>query len=196
MHFIVVHAFQNGTFDPRINETLLVLIPKGDRQETVKHFRHISLCNVMYKIISKVLVLRLKKFIFELVNLLQASFIPGHYASDNILITQEMLHSIQASKAVKGGMLVKLNPEKAYDKVEWSFFLDTLRSFHFLPATINHISSCISTTSLSVLWNGERTNAFSPSRGLCQGDPLSPYLFVLYLERLSSKIALSVELNN
>lgn len=76
MHSILDHAFQTGNFDFQLNDTLLVLIPKVVTPETVRKFRPISLCNVIYKILSKFLVMSLQKFIFTLINPLQASFIP------------------------------------------------------------------------------------------------------------------------
>lgn len=72
--------------------------------------------------------MRLQKFIFNLVDPLQASFIPGRHTTDNILIAQEMVHSLQASKSGKGGMLVKLDLKKTYDKVDWQFLLDIYSS--------------------------------------------------------------------
>ena len=80
--------------DPRLADTLIVLIPKVDNPKHLKQFRPISLCNVVYKIITKVLVNRVRPFLHEIVSPLQGSFIPGRGTSDNIIITQEVIHSM------------------------------------------------------------------------------------------------------
>ena len=195
MHQLIKTAFETCHFSNELHTTLLVLIPKNERSESIKQFRPISLCNVVYKILTKVLVNRLKNCIGKLVNPLQASFVPGRHAADNIIMAQEMVHNIRRSKAINGGMMMKLDLEKAYDRVNWDFLMETLELFGFPNESLRLIKSCISTSTIAVLWNGEMTEPFCPSRGLRQGDPLSPYLFVLYLERLSRLVTRAVELN-
>lgn len=96
-------------------------------------------------------------------------------------------------KGKKGVMTVKVDLEKAYDRVSWEFLKQTLE-FARLPSELTTlIMNCVQATSMEVLWNGERTNAFKPKRGLRQGDPLSPYLFVLCMERLSQLITEAVQ---
>lgn len=90
-------------------------------------------------------------------------------------------------------MIIKLDFEKSYDRVDWDFLLQTLNLFGFPPSTVKLIRVCITSLSLAVLWNGERTDGFVPTRGLRHSDPLSPYLFILYLERFSMMIASTVE---
>lgn len=135
----------------RVNSTLIVLIPKNERPESSKHFWPITLCNVVYKIITKVLVNRLKGCLNKLVNHLQASFIPGLHASNNIIVAEEMIHSIRKCMAKKGGLLVKLGLEQAYDWVSWDFLLDTLCLFGFSEVTRRLSNNCISTSTLAVL---------------------------------------------
>jgi len=87
-----------------------------------------------------------------------------------------------------GWMAIKLDLEKAYDRLSWSFIHDTLSHMRIPEQLIAVIMHCVSSCSLNILWNGEPTAAFSPSRGIRQGDPLYPYLFVACMERLSQLI--------
>lgn len=96
-------------------EVLLVLIPKEDRPNSIRGFRPISLCNVCVKVVSKMLVNRLKEIICDIVSLNQPSFIPGRQSVDNVIICQEVVHSMRYTTARKGGMILKLDLEKAYD---------------------------------------------------------------------------------
>lgn len=91
-------------------------------------------------------------------------------------------------KGKTGYLAIKLDLEKAYDRLEWSFIRDTLKLFYFPHHLISLIMSCVSTTSISILFNGGTLDAFQPSRGIRQGDPLSPYLFILCLEVLRALI--------
>ena len=107
-------------------------------------------------------------------------------------MAQEIIHSMKHSKAKKGSLLFKMDLEKAYDTVRWVFLIDTLARFNFPFNTIRLIHNCIANTSMSLLWNRERTDQFIPTRDLRQGDPLSMFLFVIYLERLSMQISQDV----
>jgi hypothetical protein len=175
--------FQKGD-----TKTLIVLIPKGDSQNTVKYFRPISLCNVTYKLISKIIVSRLRPFLDGIVSPLQNSFIPDRSTKDNAIVLKIVRHFMRKSKRKKGDMVFKLDLDKAYDRVNWNFLKDTLVKFKFPPIIISLIMFGITSASNKILWNGSKTDTFIPTRGLRQGDPLSPYLFVLCMERLGALI--------
>jgi hypothetical protein len=126
-------AFKKGYYDPKVCETFIVLLPKGESQRTFKDFRPISLCNVAYKLISKIIMARLRSFLDEVVSPLQNSFIPGRSTKDNAIVLQEVLHFMKKSKRKNGDMVFKLDLEKAYDRVNWRFLRDTLTKFNFPP---------------------------------------------------------------
>lgn len=85
-------------------------------------------------------------------------------------------------------MAIKVDLAKAYDCLEWSLIHKVLKAFHFPQMLIDLIISCVSTTSISILFNGSKLEAFKPSRGIRQRNPLSPYLFILCMEYLGSLI--------
>ena len=107
---------------------------------------------------------------------------------DNVIITQELIYTLDKLKGREGYMAVKVDLEKAYDRLEWSFIHKVLQAFHFPLSIIKLIMSCVSSSTISVLVNGAALESFSPSRGIRQGDPLSPYLFILCMEYLGSLI--------
>ena len=125
-------AFASGHFDERLAETLVVLIPKVDVPQRLAQFQPISLCNVTYKLITKVLVNRLRLFLVDIVGPLQNSFILGRGTTNNMVIAQEILHHMYKSKSKKGTMALKIDLHKAYDIIEWSFLNRTLLDFAFL----------------------------------------------------------------
>ncbi|KAG7559018.1 Reverse transcriptase zinc-binding domain [Arabidopsis thaliana x Arabidopsis arenosa] len=188
----VLEFFATGQLPQDTNDALVVLIAKVAKPEKITQFRPISLCNVLFKMITKVMVERLKPVMCKLIGPAQSSFIPGRLSTDNIVIVQEAVHSMRRKKGRKGWMLLKLDLEKAYDRIRWDFLEDTLRAAGLSATWINWIMQCVAGPSMSLLWNGEKTEAFQPSRGLRQGDPISPYLFVLCMERLCHLIDLAV----
>lgn len=113
--------------------------------------------------------------------------------TNNTIITQEIIHSLKNLKSKKGGMILKIDLEKAYDRINWSFLTNTLKDFNFPEKWVELIMNCVMYTSMSILWNGSPLPDFKPTRGLRQGDPLSPYLFVLCMEKLSHMIHMAVE---
>ena len=175
-----------------LNDTHIVLIPKTDHPELASQFRPIGLCNVVYKIITKTLVNRIKPILPSLISNTQGSFVPGRQITDNIVIVQEVIHTMKKKQGAKGFMALKIDFEKAYDRLKWSFIRDTLLQMNLPYLLIEVIMECISTARMQVLWNGEPSSSFNPSRGVRQGDPLSPYLFVMCMERLFQTIEESI----
>lgn len=104
-----------------------------------------------------------------------------------------MVHSMARMKGNKMFMSIKIDLEKAYDRLNWNFVENCLNECKFPSNLINIIQHCISSPSFKILWNGEKTNMFTPSRGIRQRDPLSTYLFVICMERLSHIIADQVD---
>lgn len=139
----------------------------------------------MFKIATKMIVNRIKPVLSTLVSPPQAGFIPGRQIIDNVVIVQELLHTMSAHNGSSHWMMIKIDLAKAYDLVCWSFLKDTLQRAHFPSHLIAIIMKCQTEGSMELLWNGGRAGSFKPSRRVRQGDPLSSYLFVLCMECLS-----------
>lgn len=118
----------------------------------------------------------------------QTSFIPGRRAADNVFILRELMQFLKKRKGKKSFFILKVDLEKAYDRMEWSFVRTVLMFFRFPEELVRLILKCTSSTKVNVLLNGGKLEHFFPSRGLRQGDPLSPYLFILCLEYLSCMV--------
>ena len=134
---------------------------------------------------------RLKKWLTLLISEEQSGFVEGRQILDGVVVATETIHSMANSK--DKAMFIKLDMAKAYDRVRWSFLQKVLGAFGFEDEWIDWVMSCVNSTSFSVLINGEHSNLFGASRGLRQGDPLSPYLFLLLVEGLGWLIKRNVE---
>ncbi|PKI50218.1 hypothetical protein CRG98_029401 [Punica granatum] len=177
-----------------VNDTFIFLIPKTKSPETITQYRSISLCNTIYKIISKILVRRLRPHLSDLISSFQSSFIPGRRASDNVIILREVIHSFRKRKGRMGNFIVKLDLEKAFDRLEWCFICKVLTHFKFPKVWIEWLMACVSSTSTSILFNGSCLESFIPSRGIRQGDPISPCIFILCMDYLLHLIEDKVDL--
>jgi hypothetical protein len=182
----VLGVLNGGPFPQGWNETTIVLIPKVSTPLSIKDLRPISLCNVLYKLVSKVLANRLKNILPEVISSTQSAFVPGRLITDNILIAYELTHYLKRKQKGKTGYAaIKLDMSKAYDRVEWCFLQDMMRKLGFHPRWIDLIMKCVSSLSYRIKVNRVLTEPFLPERGLQQGDPLSPYLFLLCAEGFS-----------
>lgn len=193
---MVRRFFETNEIDGRINKTQLCLIPKISTPKTMSDYRPISLCTVNYKIISKVLIMRLKKCLGSVISDSQAAFVPGRNISDNVLVAHELLHSLKSKKECQSAYLaIKTDISKAYDRVEWNFLEQVMLKLGFDQRWVKWIMECVRTVSYEVLINGSPYGHITPTRGLRQGDPLSPYLFLFCAEVLSQMLH-SAEVNN
>lgn len=148
--------------------------------------RPISLCSVQYKIISKILCNRLKLIHPDIISETQGAFVAGRLISDSILIAHEMMHSLKANDRVFDSfMAVKTDMPKAYDRVEWNFLEILMEKMGFDHVWIRWIMACVRSVSFSILMNGNEHGFIKSERGIRQGDPLSPFHFILCAEALN-----------
>jgi hypothetical protein len=167
------------------NHTFIALIPKKLGASTENQFRPISLCNIIYKIIFKILANRFKGLLHHFISPFQSTFVPSRNIQDNTILVHELFNSINSKRGRGGLMGVKIDMEKAFVQMEWSFILTILSTLGFHSTWINWIRICITSPSFSILINGSPFGLFHPECGLRQGDFLSPFLFILGTEVLS-----------
>eukprot|EP00253_Pinus_taeda_P017813 PITA_17813 len=179
-------VLRKGKLGGFTNSTYLALIPKENRPSSFSRFRPISLCNSAYKIITKILSSRLKPHLPSLISENQGGFLPNRHITDSILLVQEAIHSSISRK--EKVFVLKLDLANAFDRVRHSFLYAVLHKMGFDPFFINMIKACISNSWISPLINGRPCATFQSSRGLRQGCPLSPYLFILMAESLSKAL--------
>uniref|UniRef100_A0A803P542 Reverse transcriptase domain-containing protein n=1 Tax=Cannabis sativa TaxID=3483 RepID=A0A803P542_CANSA len=187
----LLHILNHNGDISLINETILVLIPKKKNAKTVCDFQPTSLCNTLYKCLSKVLANRIKRVLHSVIAPNQSSILTSRQISDNILIANEIIHAIHSRKLGKiCWVVIKLDMEKAFDRVEWHFLSHLLAHVVFPSNFISLIMNCLSTVTYLLSLNGILSDTFFSSRGIRQGDPLSPYIFLLVAESLSTVIRL------
>ena len=130
-----------------VNDTAIVLIPKVQYPETLKDYRPISLCNVIYKIVSKCLVNRLRPLLDDLIAANQSAFILGRLITDNVLIAFECIYAIQQDASDRSNFCAyKLDLAKAYDRVDWNYFQQAMEKLGFQRKWIQWIMECVTVT--------------------------------------------------
>ena len=145
------------------NATFLTLIPKEDKSTTPQAFRPIALCNVIFKLITKVIANRIKPLLPNLISKEKIGYVEARQILDNIILTQELIHYVKLNHTPR--MLIKLDMSKAFEKISWQYIREILKAFGFHPTWIQRIYSLIS-SSFSILLNRIPTSTFRPSRGI------------------------------
>lgn len=141
--------------------------------ESIRSYRPISLCNSVYKIISKVLVGRIRPLLDKIISPHQSAFVPRRKGVDNAIIVQEIVHTIDKTRRKAGYMALKIDLEKAYDKFEWSFIRSMLKRFNFPDILIEIIMSCITMVTTSILFNRGSLEPFEPTRDKTRRPPFT-----------------------
>lgn len=183
----ILNFLNHDTLDANINITQIILIPKKEVCKRVEDYRPISLCNVIMKLITKVIAAnRLSEILPFLISENQSAFLKHRLITDNVLVTNEAIHYVRQKKVGLTGFLsIKVDMRKAYDRVEWGFLQQMLYRLGFPHNWINKTMKCVKSVSYKLKVNGYFSETFSHQRGLRQCDPLSPYLFLLCQEWLS-----------
>jgi hypothetical protein len=183
----VKEFFRTGIMPKGVNDATVVLIPKVDLPTKVTDLRPISLCNVVYKVLAKCLVNRLRPILDELISPNQSAFVRGRLITDNALVAFECFHYIQQEKDPgRSFCAYKLDLSKAYDRVDWSFLEQAMQKIGFDHQWVKWIMTCVTTVRYNVKFNGAILDSFAPSRRLWQGDPLSSFIFLFVADGLSA----------
>jgi hypothetical protein len=184
------HDLYNVKLDiGRFNYGIITLHPKTKEANNIKQYKPICLLNVIYKVFTKTLMLRLEKVMGRIINKSQSGFLKIRNIMDGIMALHEILHDTRIKK--KDGLVLKLDFEKAYDKLNWDFLFECLKQRGFCAKWCEWIKLVMSSRTVSVKINNTSGSYFKSGRGVRQGDPLFPFLFNIAADTLDKMISLA-----
>ncbi|XP_062103007.1 uncharacterized protein LOC133813999 [Humulus lupulus] len=186
----ITQCFETGYFPSKLHETTLSLIPKVANPSRAVEYRPIACCSTLYKCMAKLICKRLSLVLPDLVQPNQGAFVKGRSIAHNIMIFQDLIKNYGRT-STSSRCAMKIDLSKAYDTVDWEFLEDLLKALRFPMKFIGWVMSCVRNTSYSLLMNGRVQGKFKGEKGLRQGDPMSPQLFVLIMEYLTRSLQLA-----
>lgn len=183
----LIHAFFEHQLDLSVlNRANIIFIPKTNTPISVSDFRPISVLNIIPKVVTKLMAERLSGVLPKLISKKQTAFVRGRQISENFTTTREILQHIRQNG--KPAVFIKLDFAKAFDSVHWSFIHEVLQARRFPARWCQWIKDMLQTSHSRVIVNGEGSNYFRHARGLRQGDPLSPMIFILIADVLQQML--------
>ncbi|GJR68473.1 RNA-directed DNA polymerase, eukaryota [Tanacetum coccineum] len=183
--------FEHGAFAAGCNSSFVTLIPKILNPKLVSDFRPISLIGSIYKVITKIVASRLSNVISDLISNVQTAFLPNRQILDGPFIVNEIISRCKIKN--KKAMIFKVDFAKAYDSIRWDYLDDVLIAFGFGRKWCSWIQASLRSGKASILVNGSPSSEFHLHRGLKQGDPLAPFLFILIMESFHLSFSRAVE---
>lgn len=181
----VTQFFETSVMPPYMGRSNLILIPKAEESISVTQFRPISVCNFLYKVVSKIIANRIKPYMDLCISNSQGAFVPGRDIAQNVILLREILHSFKQKNYARKEFCLKVDLSKAFDRMDWGYIEAILPLYGFPSKLGGWIMACVKSSEFSIILNGKGDGFITPSCGLRQGCALSPFLFILGMEILS-----------
>lgn len=180
----ITHFFQKSFLPASTNSTILTLVPKRPGASAITDFRPISCLNTLYKFIARLLVRRIKPLLPSVIVPNQTAFVKGRFIVENTLLAGELVNGYHRKKGPKR-ITIKVDIAKAFDTLSWDFLFNCLQGLQLPPVLLSWLRACVCSPNFTIGYNGRVHGYFKGKRGLRQGDPLSPYIFVIAMNMIS-----------